>query len=328
MAAPTGIHPGQMSSEHPTLEPGVSVVVPAFHSVGTLASLVERVSTVFEAAAVPYEIVFVDDGSDDGTWEEIRGLSEAGRPVRGLRLARNSGQHNALLAGVRVARRERIVTLDDDLQYRPESVPALLAALDQGADLVYGVAVDPEHGRRRGLLTKASKWLLRVATGEPMINSISALRAFRTDLRQVFADFGGPYVSLDALLLWSTGRVAEVEVAHDPRTHGASGYSVRSLARHALTVMVGFSSRPLRAASVLGFACTALGVVLLLYVLVRYAVEGGSVPGFAFLASAVSIFSGVQLFAIGMIGEYLARMYPRVLGQPTYSIAERVGEGR
>lgn len=315
-----------MATEDARLEPGVSVVVPAFHSVGTLRRLVDRVAAVFEAGATPYEIVFVDDGSDDGTWEEIRGLTEAGRPIRGLRLARNSGQHNALLAGVRVARRERIVTLDDDLQYRPESVPSLLAALDGGADLVYGVAVDPEHGRGRGLLTRASKWLLRVGTGEPLINSISALRAFRTDLRATFAGFDGPYVSLDSLLLWSTGRVAQVEVPHDPRTHGVSGYSVRSLVRHALTVMVGFSSRPLRAASILGFACTALGMALLAYVLARYALEGGSVPGFAFLASAVSIFSGVQLFAIGMIGEYLARMYPRVLGQPSYSIAERVGE--
>ncbi len=304
------------------------MVVPAFHSAGTLTRLVDRVAAVFEADATPFEVIFVDDGSDDGTWTEIRGLAEAGRPVRGLRLARNSGQHNALLAGVRVAHRERIVTLDDDLQYRPESVPPMLAALDGGADLVYGVAVDPEHGRGRGLLTRLSKWLLQVATGEPLVNSISALRAFRTDLRDAFAGFDGPYVSLDSLLLWATARVSEVEVPHDPRTQGVSGYSVRSLARHALTVMVGFSSRPLRAASILGFACTALGIVLLVYVLVRYAIEGGGVPGFAFLASAISIFSGVQLFAIGMIGEYLARIYPRVLGQPAYSVAESVGEDR
>jgi undecaprenyl-phosphate 4-deoxy-4-formamido-L-arabinose transferase len=298
-----------MTAERPSLEPGVSVVVPAFHSADTLTALADRVAGVLDSVSVPYELVLVDDGSDDG-----------------LRLARNCGQHNALLAGVRAARRRRIVTLDDDLQYRPESVPALLEALDGGADLVYGVAASPEHGWARRLMTRTSKWLLRISTGEPLVNSVSALRAFRTDLRDAFVRFDGPYVSLDALLLWSTSRVAEVSVEHDPRTHGASGYSVGSLARHALTMMVGFSSRPLRAASILGFACTALGVVLLAFVLVRYATQSGSVPGFAFLASAISIFSGVQLFAIGVIGEYLARMYPRVMGQPAYSIAESVGE--
>ena len=132
-------------------------------------------------------------------------------------------------------------------------------------------------------------------------------------------------MSLDVLLLWSTRRIVVVRF---PTTRGAgdSGYSLSSLARHALTIMVGFSSRPLRAASLLGFACTALGLVLLADVLVRYLIEGGKVPGFAFLASAISIFSGAQLFAIGVIGEYMARMYPRVIGQPAYSIAESVGD--
>jgi undecaprenyl-phosphate 4-deoxy-4-formamido-L-arabinose transferase len=131
-------------------------------------------------------------------------------------------------------------------------------------------------------------------------------------------------VSVDALLLWSTRRIAEIAVPHDPRAEGESGYSPRSLARHALTVIVGFSSRPLRMASALGFICTAFGAVLFAYVLLRYVLEGNHVPGFAFLASAISIFSGVQLFALGVIGEYLARMYPRVMGHPSYSIADEV----
>lgn len=315
-----------MTAASQSPEPGVSVVVPAFHSAGALTALADRVAAVLEPAAVAYELVIVDDGSDDGTWDEVTALAGQGRPVRGLRLARNSGQHNALLAGVRAARRQRIATLDDDLQYRPESIPTLLEAMDRGADLVYGAADKHQHGLVRGLLTRFSKWLMRIATGEPMVNSISAQRVFRTDLRDSFSGFDGPYVSLDALLLWSTSRIVEVPVPHDPRTQGDSGYSIRSLARHALTITVGFSSRPLRAASLLGFACTALGLILLTYVLVRYIADGGEVPGFAFLASAISIFSGAQLFAIGVIGEYLARMYPRVIGQPAYSIAESVGD--
>ncbi len=305
------------------LRPGVCVVVPVFHSQGRLTDLVDRVSATLDDAAVAHEFVMVDDGSEDGTWEEVRELAGAGRGVTGLRLRRNYGQHNALLAGVRIARRERIVTLDDDLQYRPESVPRLLAALDEGADLVYGTAERPRHGPLRRLATRVSRRLMLLATGEPMVAKISALRAFRTELRTAFEGFEGPDVSLDALLIWSTSRAGSVPVPHDSRAHGRSGYSVRSLARHAMTIMVGFSSRPLRAASLLGFACTALGIALLAYVLIRYTTEGGSVPGFAFLASAISIFSGAQLFAIGVIGEYLARMYSRSMGRPSYSIAEQ-----
>jgi glycosyltransferase involved in cell wall biosynthesis len=308
------------------LAAGVSVVVPAFRSAALLPALVDRVAAVLDGAATPYELVLVDDGSEDGTWDAIQALAAANRPVRGLRLTRNCGQHAALLAGIRSSRNEQIVTLDDDLQFRPESIPMLLDALAGGADLVYGVAAEPQHGRVRGIATSAAKWLMRIVTGDPLINRISALRAFRAELRGGFERFDGPYVSMDALLLWSTRRVAEVTVPHDARELGKSGYSARSLARHALTVIVGFSSRPLRLASALGFICTAFGAVLLAYVLFRYVTEGNDVPGFAFLASAISIFSGVQLFALGVIGEYLARMYPQVMGRPAYSIAESVGD--
>lgn len=310
-----------------SLTPGVSIVVPAFRSAGSLPALAERVATVLEGAELPYELVLVDDGSEDGTWAAIQALAAARAPVRGLRLARNSGQHAALLAGIRAARREWIVTLDDDLQFRPESIPSLLVSLEEGADLVYGVAEQPKHGRLRGIATSAAKRAMRVATGDPLVTRISALRAFRTRLREGFERFDGPYVSIDALLLWSTRRVAEVAVPHDARVDGQSGYSARTLARHALTVVVGFSSRPLRIASALGFVCTVFGAVLLVYVLFRYVTEGSAVPGFAFLASAISIFSGVQLFALGVIGEYLARMYQRAMGRPSYSIAESVEAG-
>jgi glycosyltransferase involved in cell wall biosynthesis len=305
---------------------GISVVVPAFRSAASLPRLAARLAEVLDPAAVPYELVLVDDGSEDGTWDAIEALAREREEVRGMRLARNYGQQSALLAGIRSARQPLIVTLDDDLQYRPESIPLLLAALE-GADLVYGVAEKRRHRWAREATTRLAKRLMRVATGDPMVTRISALRAFRTNLREGFAAFDGPYVSIDALLLWSTRRISEITVPHDARQDGRSGYSPRSLARHALTVVVGFSSRPLRLASALGFLCTALGALLLLYVLLRYAFSGNHVPGFAFLASAISIFSGVQLFALGVIGEYLARMYPRVMGHPAYAITAEVEAG-
>lgn len=154
---------------------------------------------------------------------------------------------------------------------------------------------------------------------------VSSFRLFRTDLRDGFADYTGPDVSIDGLLTWQTERFASVPVRHDERRHGESNYSLWKLARHALTMITAFSTRPLRLATSVGFMVIVFGVAVLVYVLVRFLTEGHSVPGFPFLASIISIFAGAQLFAIGVIGEYLARMHVRVMAQPSYAIRARAG---
>ena len=127
-------------------------------------------------------------------------------------------------------------------------------------------------------------------------------------------------MSIDVLLTWGTTRFAAVPVRHDPRQVGVSNYTFRKLVRHALNMMTGFSTLPLQLASVVGFAFTLFGLLLLVYVIGRYLIEGGSVPGFPFLASTIALFSGAQLFALGIIGEYLARMHFRMMDRPSYVI--------
>jgi undecaprenyl-phosphate 4-deoxy-4-formamido-L-arabinose transferase len=247
--------------------------------------------------------------------------------VRGLDLARNYGQHNALLAGVRAARQPIVVTLDDDLQNPPEEIPKLLARLDEGADVVYGQPVQRQHGFWRNFGTRLTRAALRGAVGIELAQKVSAFRAFRTSLRDAFADFQGPYVTLDVLLTWGTGRFEAIPVAHDERAEGRSTYTFRKLASQALSMLTGFSTRPLRIATLVGLATMVFGIGVLAYVVVRYIVEGfASVPGFPFLASAIAIFSGAQLLALGVIGEYLARMHIRLMDRPAYAVRERVGE--
>jgi glycosyltransferase involved in cell wall biosynthesis len=309
-------------SESSLLRPGVSVVVPVYNGAGTLAELVEAVHAALLPSQDAYEVIVVDDGSADGTWAAVNELSRAERAVRGLRLMRNYGQHNALLAGIRAARHEITVTLDADLQYPPERIPELVAALREGADVVYGTA-----GRRTGRLSRRIvSWIgrrvIRNAMGVDV--TFSAFRAFRTRLRDGFASFGGPYVSIDVLLSWSTRRFVSIPVAQSARREGRSSYSMRKLMSLGLTMLTGFSTRPLRLASLVGFAFTLLGLVMLVYVLVRFIVSGDPVPGFPFLASVVAIFAGAQLFALGIIGEYLARVHMRVLDPPTYAIRDEL----
>ncbi len=302
---------------------GVSVVVPVFCSDSSLRDLVTRIRKILEDR--PFEIVLVDDGSPLETWFVVSELADTQECVVGIRLGRNSGQHSALLAGVRAARFPVIVTIDDDLQNPPEEIPKLLEVLNQGFDVVYGT---PDRVAQRRWRRSSSLWtrtLMSTALGADNASKMSSFRAFRTDLRDGFEGNLGPAVSLDALLAWSTSKFGSTEVRHEPRKIGRSNYTFRKLLRFALDTATGYSTVPLQIALSLGLLTALFGFGVLIYVLARFIVMGGSIPGFPFLASIIAIFSGVQLVTLGIIGEYLARMHFRVMLKPTYVIAERTG---
>jgi glycosyltransferase involved in cell wall biosynthesis len=301
---------------------GISVVIPAYNSALSLPDLTRRLQPVLEAAAAEYELILVDDASRDGTWQVIQDLVRASPWIRGIHLMRNYGQHNALLCGVRAARHELIVTMDDDLQHPPEEIPKLLQRLNPGVDVVYGTPATEQHGLWRDVATQVTKFTLQSAMGAPIARKAGAFRLFRTKLRDAFASFDGPYVSIDVLLTWATTRFDAIEVRHDPRPLGTSNYTFGKLVVHALNMLTGFSTWPLQVASLIGFFFTAVGTVALLFVVIRYLISGGVVPGFAFLASMIAIFSGAQLFALGIIGEYLARMHARTMQHPVYAVRE------
>ncbi len=307
-----------------TVRPGISVVIPAYNSEQALAPLVERLLPVLQSLGSTYEIVFVNDGSRDGTWQEISRLAADRPEIVGVNLMRNYGQHGALLCGIRAARYDQIVTMDDDLQHPPEEVPKLLAALAEGNDVVYGTPQDQQHGLWRDLASRVTKLALQSAMGAATARHASAFRVFRTRLREAFSNYQGSFVSIDVLLTWATTRFASVRVRHDPRRIGKSTYTLRKLITHALNMMTGFSTLPLQVASLLGFILTAFGVLVLIYVVGRYLIQGGSVPGFPFLASIIAVFSGAQLFCLGIIGEYLARMHFRMMDRPPYMVAALV----
>lgn len=299
---------------------GISAVVPAYNSEQSLPTLVERLEPVLRAAADRFELIFVNDGSRDGTWTVIQSLARQRPWIRAVDLMRNSGQHNALLCGVRLAQYEVIITLDDDLQDPPEEIPKLLAALGDDVDVVYGAPQVEVHGLWRNLASQVTKMVLQGALGAETARMVGPFRAFRSHVRGAFADYRSSYVNFDVLLTWGTSRFRAIRVRHDPRPFGASNYTFWKLVTHSLNMFTGFSALPLQVASVLGFALTLFGGALLVYVLARYLVAGGSVPGFAFQASITIIFSGAQLATLGIIGEYLARMHFRLLDQPAYSI--------
>jgi glycosyltransferase involved in cell wall biosynthesis len=298
----------------------VSIVVPVFNSAPILRHLVARLELVLLATTDEYELLLVNDGSQDASWDAIKDLCRRHKWAKGVNLIRNFGQHNATLAGIRLARHKVIVTIDDDLQQPPEEIPELLAKLEKGFDVVYGTPERDEHGRARVWAARATKLVLEKAMGVDRATDVTSFRAFRTDLRSAFARFSGEWVSVDVLLSWGASRYASIPVKHFPRLEGPSNYTLGKLIVHAVNMITGFSVLPLRIASITGLLAALFGFVVLVYVVVRFLFDRAAVPGFTFLASLISILAGAQLLALGVLGEYVARMHYRLMGRPPYVV--------
>lgn len=301
----------------------ISVIIPVYQGSQTIPTLAAELDTILPTLATAYEVIMVDDDSPDDSWAMIQGLAAHYNWLRGIHLMRNAGQHSALLCGIRAARYDVVVTMDDDGQHPPTEIATLLQQLDAGHDVIYGKPLAKHHDGGRNL----GSWLVRMALTRTMgvdaAQHASAFRAFHTYLRDAFASYNSPYVSIDVLLSWGTQRFSYIEVEHRPRTVGVSNYNLRKLVSLAITMFTGFSALPLRIASFLGFFLTAFGTILLFYIIViRIVIFGYDVPGFTFLASMIAIFSGAQMFTIGIIGEYLARIHFRTMDKPPYVVQQ------
>ena len=302
----------------------ISFVVPVYRSAQCLPELYSRLCTEYDLSLNAFEIIFVDDCGGDNSWEVIKALAAKDPRVRGFLMSRNYGQHNALLCGIREALGEIIVTLDDDLQHPPEEIHKLLRQLECGYDVVYGSPYREQHGFMRNLASKVTKMALQVAMGTINAKQVSAFRVFRTNLRDAFSEYWSPTVNIDVLLTWGTTNFSAIRIIHHERKYGNSGYTLSKLTRHALNMITGFSILPLQFASLIGVFFAFVGLFILTYVLIRWLLEGTVVPGFVFLSSIITIFSGAQLLALGLIGEYISRIHLRTMKRPPYFVREKL----
>jgi len=311
---------GEFSRKGQLAQWRISAIIPVYGSQAILPELVQRLESVLVSMAENFEIILVNDCSPDRSWDVICDLARQYQSVRPIDLMRNYGQHNALLCGIRASSYDVIVTMDDDLQHPPEEIPKLLERLAGGYDVVYGTPEQEQHGLRRDFASWVTKLALQNVMGAEIARQVGAFRAFRSQVTHASSHYEGSFVSIDVLLTWGTNRFASTPVKHRPREQGASGYTFRKLLTHAMNMMTGFSTMPLQMASLIGFAFTLFGLFVLAYVVVRYLAHGDPVPGFPFLASIIALFSGAQLFALGIIGEYLARMHFRSMQKPPYVV--------
>jgi undecaprenyl-phosphate 4-deoxy-4-formamido-L-arabinose transferase len=300
------------------MQKDLSVVIPVYRSAATLRELSRRLTAVLDGLGLDYEIVFVDDGSPDASWQVLREI-QAAYPHRvcAVQLMRNFGQHNALMCGLRHASGDFVVTMDDDLQNPPEELPKLLAAIEASdLDLVYGGYVTKEHRRWRNLGSVLVNSFYRLVFKSPV--TVTSFRIIRRQLLDSIFSYSLNYTFIDGLLAWNTQRIGQTPVDHHPRRAGRSGYSLSKLTVLALNLFTNFSLLPLQWISVCGLISAGLGLLASVYYLVQYMLSRIVLPGYASIITATLVLGGLQLMALGIMAEYLGRLHLNVNRKPQY----------
>lgn len=303
----------------------ISIVIPVYRSAATLPALVERLTAVMQQTALRYEVVFIEDGSPDNSWEVLTKLqAQAPDKIVAIQLMRNFGQHNAIMCGLRHAGGRLIVTMDDDLQNPPEEIPKLVKAIkEQDADLVYGQYQGKQHKPWRNLGSTLVNTFYRLVFHSKI--TVTSFRIMRLELVKTILGYDLNYTFLDGLLAWNTKRIGTVEVEHHARREGRSAYSLSKLAVLALNLFTNFSLLPLQLTSAIGFLFALGGLLAGAYYLVLYLTGQIEVPGYASIIVGVLVLGGTQLLAMGIIGEYLGRLHLNVNRKPQYRERQCLG---
>lgn len=306
----------------------LSVVIPVYGSERVLPELVaqlEKVASTLDYIRDSYEIIFVCDQSPDDSWRVIQSLALDHPHVRGILLRMNAGQHNALMAGFDQARGEMIVTMDDDLQHSPADIPMLLSAIQRGYDVAYARFKTRKHAPWKIAGSRLNDVVAGYLMQKPKGLYLSPFRAMKAAIRDEVLRYRGPYVYLDGLILSVTRNIATVDVDHHDRYAGDSGYGFGKSVSLWLKMATNFSIVPLRVTSVFGICFSCLGFLLALVFIIQKLTIDRMPDGWSSLIVTILIIGGVQLLAIGMLGEYLGRVLLTLNLRPQYTVAETVG---
>ena len=302
--------------------PGLSIVIPVYGGALTIGPLVRELARLDIADGL--ELILVNDGSPDHSAEVIRTLvDELDVPVVAIDLARNFGEHNAVMAGYSVARGRYIINLDDDFQNPPAEVRKLYdyARQHPELDVVYTFYAIKKHSSFRNLGSRFTNSVAGFLLDKPRGLYLSSFRCITAFLRGQITTYRGPYPYIDGLILQATQRIGRLEVMHNERTQGESSYTLRKLGRLWIAMFVNFSVMPLRASSLLGFAISLLGLIVTILAIIEKFI-GNTPVGWTSLMAAILIFSGVQLLMLGLVGEYLGRLYLTATGRPQFVVRE------
>lgn len=316
--------------ESPDVE--LSIVIPVYNSELILDELINRVHAslekMFQSRSGSYELILVCDNSPDNSWERIETAVTSNSWITGILLRMNAGQHNAIMAGLRSAKGNVIVTMDDDLQHDPNDIPILCEALNHDTDVVFARFPSREHKLWKILGSKFNNWVAGKLLMKPSWVYLSPFRVFSKQILSEILNYNGPYVYIDGLILETTRNIAMVEVKHHSRFLGEGGYGLKSSISLWLKMATNFSIVPLRITSLLGLVFSALGFLLALVFIVQKFTFDVMPIGWSSIIVLILVVGGVQLLALGMLGEYLGRVLLTINSRPQYVVAETIGTKR
>lgn len=304
----------------------ISVVIPVYGSASILPNLVESIGNVLEETigSGKFELILVHDCGPDDAWRVIVELADSRPWLRGINLARNAGQHNAIMAGLGVARGHCMVTMDDDLQHDPADIPRVVSSLEPGYDLCYVEFESRQHALWKRLGSWINGLMARVLLGKPKGLYLSPYRGIRRNLAHAVLRYDGPFVYLDGLLLQATRSITTISATHHARSDGASGYSMRKSISLWLKMATSFSTAPLRLVSLAGILGAVLAFAFAVVVLVKKLIDPSIAIGWPSLIISVFLVGSLQLLALGAIGEYIGRILLTVNRQPQYVIRDSI----
>jgi glycosyltransferase involved in cell wall biosynthesis len=301
-----------------------SIVIPVYNSVGVVGTTIDTVTEVFEAAGLRHQVVLVNDGSRDGSWEVIAERARSSPHVVALNLLRNYGQHHANLAGMRESTGDYVITMDDDLQNPPDQALLLIEKAMQGHDVVFGRFEQKQAAGYRRLGSRLISAVNRRIFDQPPGLAVSNFRILRRDVveRICGSRTAHPYITGQALMF--SHNPADVTVRHEARTIGTSNYGMRRITSLVLAILFSYSVFPLRAAAGIGFAVATGSFLLGLFYLVRSVFVESHVPGWTTIAVLLALLNGVVIMLLSMLGEYVVRTLNAVSVVATYHVTERV----
>lgn len=299
----------------------ISIVIPVYNSSSIIEELHKQIA---EALSVSYEIIFVNDCSMDDSWKKIVTLSKSNKHITGINLRKNSGQDNALLAGLRIAKGNYCVIMDDDLQHNPSDILALYNECKKGFDVCYANFTSLKQTTVKNIGSSTNGKMAELLVSKPKGIYLSPFKIINKSTVLEIAKFAGPYPYIDGIILTITQNLCQVNVEHQLRHSGKSNYTFSKSASVFMKLFTGFSVLPLRLATITGCIATFVGIILLIKYLYDYFIAKNYIEGWTTVVVLIILFGGLILVTLGIIGEYIGRMYLTLNNKPQYSISEIV----
>jgi len=301
----------------------ISIVIPVYGSEKILPVLVSEIDKEMKKNNKKYELILISDNSPDNSWNIIEKLSLKYKTIKGLLLRLNAGQHNAIMAGLSIAKGNVIVTLDDDLQHSPADIVKLSNKIDEGYDAAYANFRTRKHPLWKILGSKINNAVATFLIKKPIDLYLSPFRAFNSDIKDEMLRYSGPYVYIDGLILASTRNIFSVSLNHHQRYEGKSHYNFKKSLSLWIKMATNFSITPLRISSFLGIFFSVLGLLFAILLVIQKFTLNAMPIGWSSLIVTVLIIGGIQLLVLGMIGEYLGRILITLNNKPQYIISKK-----